>query len=180
MPAFTCARFDRRPGPPEGRYSAAIRTGCSGRARKRASSSASRLLTSARLRSFTWPKPRIFSGALASSTASWWFPAFSPASNPRPAFRTPRPTPLSAPFLGPSERVEGGAAQAPEPRQQAERAQHPGPVAALAQVAGDGIAVGQERRGQMELEPVPALELAAELPQEASRRSRAGRPRTRP
>ena len=42
-------------------------------------------------------------------------------------------------------------------------AKHPGAEAAFLQVAGGGVAVGQQRRGQVELEAVPALELGPEL-----------------
>ena len=73
---------------------------------------------------------------------------------------------LHPPLGRAAERVEGGAAQPLEAGQQAEGAQHPGAVAPFLQMAGDGIPVGQQRRRQMDLEAVPALELGAELVQE--------------
>jgi hypothetical protein len=62
----------------------------------------------------------------------------------------------------------------------AEGGQHPGAVLALLQLAGRRIAVGEERRREMEGELVVALELRAELLQEVAVGVEPAPPRTRP
>ena len=57
---------------------------------------------------------------------------------------------------------------------------HPGTVLALLELAGRGIAVGEQRRGEVEFELVVALELRAELLQELAVGVEPRRPRTRP
>ena len=131
--------------------------------------------------SLTWPKPRMVSGTPAICTASAWLFWSSVAST-----RLDRglvfadQAALHAALLGVAEDVELGAAQALQRGEQAERRHHPGAVFALLELAGRRIALGEQRRRQMEGELVVALELRAELLQELAVAVEARRPRTRP
>ena len=64
---------------------------------------------------------------------------------------------------GVAERIERRAAQELQLRQQLEGRQHPRAELLLQQVAGLGIAAGEQRRGEVELQPEVALELPLEL-----------------
>src|SRR5690606_41376610 len=66
--------------------------------------------------------------------------------------------PPGPPLAGPPERIQRGAAQDPQRGEQPERLQHPWPVLALDQLSLR-IATGEQRRREMQREPVVALEL---------------------
>src|SRR5580658_8891058 len=72
-------------------------------------------------------------------------------------------TALDAALLAPAEGIERCEAQKLELREQAEGRHHPGTVAALLLVTGQGIALCQQRRRQMELEAEIAVELLREF-----------------
>ena len=61
---------------------------------------------------------------------------------------------LGSPFFAAAKDVEGRAAQPSELCQNAENGNHPGSVDAFAQMPAFGIAVGKQRRGQMEVQLV--------------------------
>src|SRR3546814_7112139 len=69
---------------------------------------------------------------------------------------------LCPPLGAVAEDVERRAAQPLQPRQHAEGRQQPGAELALFQMAGLRVARGDQRRGEVEGEPVAALELLAE------------------
>ena len=123
----------------------------------------------ARCSSFTRSKPRICSGRLAISTAIGCVSGDSPASRPcERSLVLADQLPLAPPVRGPAEGIEGRAAQELELREQAEPAEHPGPEDPLARAAGVGIARIRDLRREMQLDAVPALELALELPAEGA------------
>ncbi len=62
-----------------------------------------------------------------------------------------------------AERIERRAAQEAELGQHAKHIEHPWPQLALARLASDGVTLGQPGRGEVELQPVVALELRLEL-----------------
>ena len=62
-----------------------------------------------------------------------------------------------------AERVQRRAAQEAKLGQHAEHIEHPRPQLALARLASDGVTLGQPGRGEVELQPVVALELRLEL-----------------
>src|SRR5665213_2823440 len=75
---------------------------------------------------------------------------------------------LGAALLGAAENIERRAAQPLEPRQHAERGQYPRPVLALPQMPAGRVALGDERRREVEFEGVRPLELLAYALQEIS------------
>src|SRR6266850_2702907 len=70
---------------------------------------------------------------------------------------------LGTPLGGVAERVENGAAQAPQGLQQAKDGQHPGAEAHLARLAGRRILAREKRRREVEDQFVVALEHAGDL-----------------
>src|SRR4029078_10102562 len=62
-----------------------------------------------------------------------------------------------------TENVERGAPQAAQLRQQLECGEYPCAVLALAQLTGSTIALGEERRRQVEMKLVVAFELGSDL-----------------
>src|SRR3546814_9839477 len=69
---------------------------------------------------------------------------------------------LHLPFFGVAEYSERAAAQAAQLREQFERREHPRPVFLLLQLAL-GVALGQQRRGEVEVQLVVAVKLLFEL-----------------
>jgi hypothetical protein len=60
---------------------------------------------------------------------------------------------LVAALLGLAKDVERAATQALHPREQPEGAEHPGTLLALLQLAGDAVALGQQRRREVVGDP---------------------------
>src|SRR3546814_6906857 len=68
---------------------------------------------------------------------------------------------LHLPFFGVAEYIERAAAQAAQLREQFERREHPRPVFLLLQLAL-GVALGQQRRGEVEVQLVVAVKRSEE------------------
>src|SRR5260370_26642805 len=66
--------------------------------------------------------------------------------------------PLDSAFLAAAKDVERCAAQSSQLCQNAENGDHPGSVDAFAQISALRIAVGKQRRGQMEVQLVGSFE----------------------
>ena len=163
-------------------YSAALSTGA-GPERNCSSSAASSAFAATRWRAFTWPKPRIFSGMAASPTAMWWFSGVSLRDDlVEQRLVVGDQLALGAALRRIAERIERGAAQELELRQQAEQpAASTGPKRHLPRHAGHLVLAREQRRREVELErEILARDLVPHLREERRRRHRAARPRTRP
>src|SRR5215471_15905615 len=74
--------------------------------------------------------------------------------------------PFGSPFLGAAEDVERCAAPPAELRKKPKGGEHPRPVGLFAQMPALGIALGEQRRSEMEMQLVGPLELVGDALQE--------------